>query len=172
MNLWIAAAIKGATEMICNCGQSLSIGATVSVTKIRRTLSSERCSRAPSSSRPCVAAIVISGDAPALSSTSILSAIVPPVEIMSSIIKHARPRTSPTMRDLRLSSTLTPLVEDDNRSIKPVRKFSRHPHATRIWRHHDGSLQQLVTQSGHEPGPASFGRRPSGGGLRTRCLNG
>jgi hypothetical protein len=43
-----------------------------------------------------VAATVTAGARPAASSASTLSAIVPPVEIMSSTIRHARSRTSPT----------------------------------------------------------------------------
>jgi hypothetical protein len=61
---------------------------------------------APGSGRPCVAATMISGRAPASSSAVTLSATVPPVEIISSTIRHGRRVTSPTMW---VTSVLVPL---------------------------------------------------------------
>src|SRR5919106_2477740 len=92
-----APAIRGAMETMRSCGQFRSSMATVSVTNTSRTAGWSSLSRAPGSNRPWVAATMISGRAPASSSAVTLSATVPPVEIMSSTIRHARCDTSPTM---------------------------------------------------------------------------
>lgn len=80
-----------------------------------------------------MAATTNSERAPAAASARALVAIVPPVEIMSSMIKQDRPRTfANDVCDLGFCSALPSLVQHDEREPEAPRVLRRHSDAACI----------------------------------------